>query len=124
MHYPGGIFGWPNCPFHRRIWRFSGEERKMDMISPEQVKYIAHLARLDIEEQKLDGYSSSLSTILDLVDQLGEANTQGISPMAHPMSAIQPQRPDKVTEEDFSKELQDIAIDLEANLVLVPQVIE
>ena len=50
----------------------------------DKITNIAHLARLKIEENKVDDYAQNLSNILDLVAQMNNANTDNIRPMAHP----------------------------------------
>ncbi|MHB8744401.1 MAG: Asp-tRNA(Asn)/Glu-tRNA(Gln) amidotransferase subunit GatC, partial [Sulfuricaulis sp.] len=51
-------------------------------------------------------------------------DTQGVTPMAHPMDAAQRLRPDAVTETDQRERFQAIAPQVEAGLYLVPRVIE
>ena len=51
-------------------------------ISKEQVKRIAHLARLSLAPDQLDAYTRELSVILDYIDQLKAVDTDGIEPWA------------------------------------------
>ena len=89
------------------------------------VEGIAHLARLQITEQELPVYVSSLSRILEFVEQLTAAGTEGIEPMAHPLpNQVQPLRDDVVTETDHRDRYQGNAPAVEAGLYLVPKVIE
>ncbi len=85
---------------------------------------IAHLARLAITEQDIPEYARNLSDILALVEQLSAVDTTGVSPMAHPMDAVQRLRPDIVSETDQRASFQAIAPQVEAGLYLVPKVIE
>lgn len=88
------------------------------------VEKIAHLARLNIAEQDIQEYADNLSNILDLVDQMQAIDTRDITPMAHPMDAIQRLRLDEVTEGDQRDRLQTVAPAVEAGLFQVPKVIE
>lgn len=88
------------------------------------VKKIAHLARLGIDEADVGSYAESLSSILDFVEQMNDVDTTGVQPMAHPMDAVQRLRPDVVTEADQRDKFQSIAPQTEAGLYLVPKVIE
>lgn len=88
------------------------------------VDKIAHLARLQIEEQDAPEYAQNLSNILDLVDQMQAVDTSNVSPMAHPLDAVQRLRSDVVTEENQRDSLQAIAPAVEDGLFLVPKVIE
>jgi len=93
-------------------------------LGPDDVKQIAHLARLQIDEQNIDGYASSLSNILDMVEQMNEVDTTDVQPMAHPMDVAQRLRADEVLEENQRDTFQAIAPKTENGLYLVPRVIE
>jgi len=89
-----------------------------------EVERIAHLARLEIDPGAVPEYARNLSNILDLVDQLGSADTTGVEPLAHPLEARQRLREDEVTETDQRERFQAIAPQVEDGLYLVPRVIE
>jgi aspartyl-tRNA(Asn)/glutamyl-tRNA(Gln) amidotransferase subunit C len=93
-------------------------------LTADEVKKIAHLARLGIDEQDVASYAQDLSGMLDLMTQMGELNTDGVEPMAHPMDQVQRLRPDLVTEQDKREKFQAIAPQVEEGLYLVPKVIE
>jgi aspartyl-tRNA(Asn)/glutamyl-tRNA(Gln) amidotransferase subunit C len=93
-------------------------------LSDEQVRQIAHLARLGVGDEELSGYADSLNAILGFVDALTAADTAGIEPLAHPVDMVQRLRPDEVTEVDQRDRFQAIAPAVEAGLYLVPRVIE
>jgi len=93
-------------------------------IGPEDIRKIAILARLEIEDDKVEKISGDISNILSLVDQLQNANTDQIEPMAHPMDASQILRADEVTETNQREKLQSVAPNTEDGLFLVPKVIE
>ena len=88
------------------------------------VEKIAHLARLAINEGDIPDYARDLNNIFNLVEQLTEADTNDITPMAHPLDANQRLRADVVTEIDQRETFQAIAPKTEAGVYLVPQVIE
>lgn len=93
-------------------------------LGSDDVKQIAHLARLQIDEQNIEGYASSLSNILDMVEQMNEVDTTDVQPMAHPMDVAQRLRADEVLEENQRDAFQAIAPKTEDGLYLVPRVIE
>jgi len=93
-------------------------------LTASDVKKIAHLARLGIEEQQIDSYTNDLSSILDLMTQMGLQDTAGVVPMAHPLDQMQRLRDDVVTETDQRDHFQGIAPQTEAGLYLVPKVID
>ncbi len=88
------------------------------------VEKIAHLARIAIDEDKVESYAADLSKILGLVAQMDAVDTEGVVPMAHPLHMSQRLRADKVTESDNREKFQRIAPQTEAGLYLVPKVIE
>ena len=88
------------------------------------VENIAHLARLAIDEADVPAYAENLSNILDLVEQMNQIDTIGVTPMAHPLHMAQRLREDVVTETNQRDHFQAIAPATEAGLYLVPKVIE
>jgi aspartyl-tRNA(Asn)/glutamyl-tRNA(Gln) amidotransferase subunit C len=93
-------------------------------LKTEDVKNIAHLARLAISDDDVARYASDLSRILDLVEQMNQVDTTDVPPMAHPMDASQRLRPDEVSETNQRDKFQSIAPDVEHGLYRVPRVIE
>lgn len=93
-------------------------------LTPEQVKQVAHLARLQLDPEQVEGYARQLSNILGMVDRLSSANTADVAPMAHPLDMVQRLRPDVVTEPDRRDDYQALAPQVQDGLYLVPKVIE
>jgi aspartyl-tRNA(Asn)/glutamyl-tRNA(Gln) amidotransferase subunit C len=93
-------------------------------ISTEEVKKIAYLARLGIDENDVGSYAKDLSGLLGLVELLQEVETDGVHPMAHPLDQAQRLRPDAVTESNQRDHFQTIAPAVQDGLYLVPKVIE
>jgi len=93
-------------------------------ITQDDIKKIAHLARLSVDEQHISLYTSNLDNILKLVDEMKAIDTQGVAPMSHPFDAIARERQDAVTEPNMCDALMAIAPESEMGLYLVPQVIE
>lgn len=93
-------------------------------LKPDDVKSIAHLARLEIREADIPAYADSLSRIIDFVKQLEAADTDGVVPMAHPLEMSQRLRADEVSEHDARDRYQQNAPQVDAGLYLVPKVIE
>lgn len=93
-------------------------------LSPENIKQVAHLARLELSADQVGPYAAQLSNIMQLVDQLSSARTEGVTPMAHPLAMHQRLRPDVVTESDRREAFQAIAPEVEDGVYLVPKVIE
>ena len=88
------------------------------------VRHIALLARLKLTDQEYAESVKKLSNIVDFVDQLGAADTDGVVPMAHPLDAAQRLRADVVTETDARDVYQENAPAVSDGFYLVPKVIE
>ncbi len=88
------------------------------------VAKIAHLARLAVNDGELNHFSTELSSILDLVEQMSAIDTKGVEPMAHPLHMAQRLRPDQVTEANNRDRFQQLAPQTADGLYLVPKVIE
>lgn len=93
-------------------------------LDQDQVRKIASLARLQIDDNQISEYQTNLSNILHLVDQLAAVNTDGVEPMAHPLDAVQRLRADVVTEENQLEHFQKIAPATAEGHYLVPRVVE
>lgn len=54
-----------------------------EKIDRQQVRHIAHLARLRLTEDECAAFGQQLSSILEYVEKLNELNTDGVEPTAH-----------------------------------------
>ena len=93
-------------------------------ISTDEVKAIARLARLAIDDSAIPGYADQLSRILTFIEQMNQAETDGIEPMAHPLDLNVRLRPDRVTEKNERDLFQAQAPEIKNGLYLVPKVID
>jgi aspartyl-tRNA(Asn)/glutamyl-tRNA(Gln) amidotransferase subunit C len=93
-------------------------------LTKDQVRHIAMLARLELEEGEADDVVDKLSRIVDFVDQLQAASTDDVLPMAHPLDMSQRLRADDVSEPDARDFYQENAPSTEGGYYLVPKVIE
>lgn len=89
-----------------------------------QVENVAQLARLQVTEDAMATTVTSLSSILDLADQLQQIDTDGVEPLSNPLDATARLRPDEVTERNQRDAYQAIAPSAADGLYLVPKVIE
>ena len=54
--------------------------------SRDDVKWVAHLARLELNDAEMEAITGQLRSILDYVQQLRQVNTEGIEPLAHALN--------------------------------------
>ena len=93
-------------------------------LSLDDVKRIAHLARLEVTESEAATVLKQLSAIFALIEEMQAVDTHGIEPMSHAQDVTLRLREDAVTETDQRELFQSVAPKVEASLYLVPKVIE
>ena len=95
-----------------------------EKITKEQVRHVAALARLEMDEQELDSYGRDLTDILGYVAKLNEIDTSGVEATAHMVSMDTPFRDDALGESFSHEQSLKNAPRREGFYFQVPQVIE
>ena len=90
----------------------------------EQVRRVAHLARIEVSEAEAQSTLGHLNGIFTLIEAMQAVDTSGVEPMAHAQDLAQRLRPDEVSEINQRDAFQAVAPDTQAGLYLVPQVME
>ncbi len=90
----------------------------------EQVRRVAHLARIEVSDAEAQSTLGHLNGIFTLIEAMQAIDTKGVEPMAHAQDLSQRLREDRVTESNRRDAFQAIAPEIEAGLYLVPKVIE
>jgi aspartyl-tRNA(Asn)/glutamyl-tRNA(Gln) amidotransferase subunit C len=54
-------------------------------LSADDVRWVAHLARLELSPDELATITPQLQAIVAYVDQLRQVNTESVEPLAHPL---------------------------------------
>jgi aspartyl-tRNA(Asn)/glutamyl-tRNA(Gln) amidotransferase subunit C len=93
-------------------------------LSLDDVKRIAHLARIRVSEGEAEQTRNQLNGIFDLIAEMQAVDTAGVVPMAHARDVFQRLRPDEATEPNRREAYQAMAPQTENGLYLVPKVIE
>ncbi|NOU24993.1 MAG: Asp-tRNA(Asn)/Glu-tRNA(Gln) amidotransferase subunit GatC [Methylotenera sp.] len=102
-------------------------------LSIEDIKKVAHLARIEVTDSDAAATLSKLTGILGLIEQMQAVDTSGIEPMSHSQDLNQRLREDVVTKINLRDEFQKNAPILGNGstlpavgdgLYLVPKVIE
>ncbi len=55
------------------------------MLTTEEIRKVATLARLEFSEAELAQFTEQLGKIVNFVEQLSAVDTTGVEPMAHPL---------------------------------------
>jgi aspartyl-tRNA(Asn)/glutamyl-tRNA(Gln) amidotransferase subunit C len=93
-------------------------------LSIEEIRRIAALARIEVTESEQESVRAQLNDIFAMIEQMQAVDTAGIEPMAHAQDVALRLRADAVTETDQHALFQSVAPQVEADLYLVPKVIE
>lgn len=90
----------------------------------DDVKRIADLAYIEIDDREAQETLQQLTGIFNLIESMQAVDTASVEPMSHAQSVTQRLREDAVSETVDRELYQSIAPQVEAGLYLVPQVIE
>jgi len=95
------------------------------MISKENVKHIAELARLGLSEKEINEMQKELSSILDYFEKIKKIDVSKIEPTSHSVKVENVMRKDeKVSgKSEHKKELVDLAPDSEKGYIKVKSVL-
>ncbi len=52
-------------------------------ITKNEVIHVADLSRLDLDEESIDKFAGQIASILEYVEKLRHANTEGVPPTSH-----------------------------------------
>ena len=96
----------------------------MSTITKEQVNHIAHLSRLEIQEDEVDGYIEQLEKVVDLFNELNSVDTENIKPTYHVLDLVNVFREDVAQEGMNREEVLKNSKETEAGQFKVPTIIE
>ena len=99
-------------------------EALMTTITKEQVAHIAHLSRLEIQENEVDGYIEKLEKVVDLFNTINSAPTENVKPTYHVLDLVNVFREDVAHEGMDREEVLKNAHETEAGQFKVPTIIE
>ena len=91
------------------------------MVDKKEVKHIAQLARLQLNEEEEERFANELSSILDYVEKLKELDTEKVEPTSHPFDSVNVVREDVVQKSDAGliKKLKELTPALKRGYVKV-----
>jgi aspartyl-tRNA(Asn)/glutamyl-tRNA(Gln) amidotransferase subunit C len=92
-------------------------------ITKEEVRYVAHLARLDLDEESTDKFAGQIDEILGYVEKLNQVDTKGIKPTSHAISLTNAFRDDEKREPIERELAMANAPEEEDGLFVVPKVV-
>ncbi len=90
----------------------------------ETVARIAHLARIRVPEEELDGLTGELAKILEWIDQLQEVDTENVAPLRKVVDIEEHFREDVVTDGGCREAILRNAPKVHDGYFVVPKVVE
>lgn len=93
-------------------------------ISPKDVEYLAHLARVQLSDEEIRRFAGQLDEILGYVEKLKRVNTEGVPPTSHVLSLSNVFREDRARPSLSPDEALANAPDKEGPFFRVPKIIE
>ena len=95
----------------------------MTKISKEEVKKVAHLARLELNENEINNHAQQLEKILDYIKQLDTIDTDDVPCTTRAIEVTNVFREDVKINSDFNEELLELGPSREDKYFKVPKII-
>ena len=95
----------------------------MTKIAKEEVKKVAHLARLELEEQEINKHAEQLEKILEYIKQLEKIDTHEIPCTTRAIEVINVFRKDEKKQSECTEELLELGPSREDKYFKVPKII-
>ncbi|WP_209124801.1 Asp-tRNA(Asn)/Glu-tRNA(Gln) amidotransferase subunit GatC [Alkalihalobacillus sp. BA299] len=96
----------------------------MARITKDEVKHVAHLARLSVTEEEAEMFTQQLDAIITFAEQLNELDTDGIEATTHVLDVRNVLREDEVKPSLPREEVLKNAPDEQDGQVKVPSILE
>jgi aspartyl-tRNA(Asn)/glutamyl-tRNA(Gln) amidotransferase subunit C len=93
-------------------------------IDKDTVKHIAKLARISLDEKKINSLSKDLTSIIEFIEQLNKLNTKKIVPLTSITNASLQSREDKVSDGKIRDQILKNSPEKNEEFFVVPKVIE
>jgi len=95
----------------------------MSKITAEDVRKVAHLARLALPDEKITTYTGQLERILEYVAHLEAVDTEGVPPTTRAVEVVNVTRNDALASTPVREELLDLAPQREGDFFRVPRIL-
>jgi aspartyl-tRNA(Asn)/glutamyl-tRNA(Gln) amidotransferase subunit C len=92
------------------------------VISEEQVRHVANLARLGLTDEEVTKMSGQLGSILDSIEKISELDLEDVPPTANPLNLTNVLRQDKVRGELDREEALRPAPEVVDGMFAVPRI--
>jgi aspartyl-tRNA(Asn)/glutamyl-tRNA(Gln) amidotransferase subunit C len=93
-------------------------------VDTETVRRVAHLARMAVAEDEVEGLGRELNAILAFVEQLADVDVTGVEPMTSVTPMVMKARTDEVNDGEIADAILTNAPAREDHFFVVPKVVE
>ncbi|AFY82441.1 Asp-tRNA(Asn)/Glu-tRNA(Gln) amidotransferase subunit GatC [Oscillatoria acuminata] len=93
------------------------------MIDREQIRKVAHLARLELTDAEEEQFTTQVGSILEYFEQLSELDTENIKPTTRAIDVSNVTRPDELQPFTDLQSIMDAAPDVEGDFFKVPKIL-
>jgi aspartyl-tRNA(Asn)/glutamyl-tRNA(Gln) amidotransferase subunit C len=93
-------------------------------IDKETIKHISKLARISLDDKKIDNLSKDLSSILKFIEKLNKLNTDDIKPLTSIIDASLKFRKDEILEGKIREQILKNSPEKTEEFFIVPKVVE
>jgi len=93
-------------------------------IDNDTVKHIAKLARISLDEKKINSLSKDLSSIMKFIEKLNELNTEKTTPLTSIINASLQSRKDEVLDGKIRDQILKNSPEKNKEFFVVPKVVE
>jgi len=93
-------------------------------IDKDTVKHISKLARISLDEKKIESLSKDLTSIMKFIEKLNKLNTDKTIPLTSIINASLKSRKDEVTDEKIRDQILKNSPEKNEEFFVVPKVIE
>ena len=93
-------------------------------IDKETVKHISKLARISLDEKKINNLSKDLTSIMKFIEKLNELNTDKTIPLTSIINASLKSRKDEVKDEKIRDQILKNSPEKNEEFFVVPKVVE
>jgi len=93
-------------------------------IDKNQVKKVAKLSRISLDDKKLESLSKDLASILNFVDQLNKLDIKDTKPLTSITNKTLSPRTDEVNDGEIKKEILKNSPEMNEDFFIVPKVVD
>jgi len=93
-------------------------------IDKDKIKHISKLARISVDEKKIDGLTKDLTSIFNFIEQLNELNTDKVEPLSSILNEPLRSRKDEINDGKIREKILGNSPQKNEEFFVVPKVIE